>query len=150
MATKIQRVFNFLENYGEYTNRQGVRFETITLSESCAGCRYPGFVYNNDGPDLLLYIEDSPFQQLMVLLDITSIQDVRQIRPEKILELYDQYKAKLICTVMREDVHCIFFEKTVEGFICQDEYNKFITPENPLENAGDYIWFTETYYNMKH
>lgn len=143
----MQRVFNFLENYGEYTNRQGVCFETLTISESCIYCRYPGFIYKKDGPDLLLYTDDMPFLELMQLLDISSVQAVRQIYPQKILELYDQCKAKLICTVMREDVHCIFFEKKVEGLVCQDEYDKFITPGNPLQNARDYLSFTEAYYN---
>jgi len=142
-----QQLFNYVAKHGKsiLVTTNGITLETV--DEYSLQAEYKYIDTNDTSLSVVLYSERKTFVEA---LNIKKIADIDTLTPGRLVELYHEGLAEIICLVNLNYTYSLAFKKSGNVIVATNESNiKHAVPaSNILETHDQYIDYTKRYYKL--
>lgn len=130
-----------------YRNAAGVQFYLVEDGPFFITADYPGA----EPPAhiaLELYQQFDDVDELMALLHIPGSDEVVNIVPEQLMQLYEQGHVNIVCTLKGTEVRELDFTKIEDAIWSKDSDGNIHKVKPPMDQPLDFINYTLGFYRM--
>lgn len=139
MKLLSKEILNFLDEHGGiYLNPKGVEFASFPDGSICFAATWPGSE-GNKCYDLSLILETDTVDELVNILNLSTLQQLKSLSPIYLLNLYHQGKVAVNCTIEQEPVYYTLNFFMVETKVwAHDDYGDGYLVFDRLEKPADF------------
>ena len=142
-----QQLFNYVAERGGsvIVTTNGINLETV--DEYSLQAEYTYVDTNDTSLSVALYSEKKIFVEA---LNIKTIADIDALTPGRLIELYHEGLAEIVCFVTLNYTYSLIFQKSGNVILATNESNRkhTVPTSETLETHDQFIAYTKRYYKL--